>query len=322
MYKITRLLKPAPILTEQVLHTLTYPLILQPKYDGIRCFLANGRTYTNPLKHIPNNHIRNHLSQFTSGPWVGCMWDGEILLRNTKDYNEVQSAVMTRLGEPDFKYVIFDCDMAGSGGANDKQGDWFRGGGYEQRIHWAAQQRFSVEARLVSTPWRMVKKVEDVLYYEKLLLEQGYEGIILRSPDGHYKQGRSTLNEQICLKFKRTEDAEARIIKLNEALHNRNEATTDARGLTKRSSHQHNKVGAGRLGSFTVEGINGRYKGKIFDVAPGCLTHEDCERIWSRHPMYYEAGEEIITYKYDKTRGKEDGLPANARFKCFRKDGI
>jgi DNA ligase-1 len=302
-----RLLKPAPIECEEDLYKLRYPLILMPKYDGIRCFLANGRTYTNTMKEIPNDYIRNWLNDYTKNGYANCMWDGELLLRNTKDYNAVQSAVMSKDGEPDFYYCVFDCDLAG--------GKWFKAGGYSRRIAWVENQKFT-DGKVVPANRYNVRDAKEVLDMEGLLLTFGFEGIILRDPEGKYKAGRSTFKEQICLKFKRTEDAEAEILELIEAEHNLNEATVDCRGLSKRTSHKDNKLGAGRLGSFKVRGINGRYKDKIFYVSPGCLDHDKCHWMWLEALDFIG---DILTYKYDKTRGTDDA-PSSARFKAFRKE--
>src|SRR5438045_1391159 len=35
--------------------------------------------------------------------------DGELILRNNKSFNAIQSAVMTEIGKPDFIYKVFDC---------------------------------------------------------------------------------------------------------------------------------------------------------------------------------------------------------------------
>ena len=45
--------------------------------------------------------------------------------------------------------------------------------------------------------------------FEKQALNQGYEGIILRTPEGKYKCGRCTLREGIMVKLKRFVDSEA-----------------------------------------------------------------------------------------------------------------
>lgn len=307
-----RLLKPATIDTEDQLDELKYPLIISPKYDGIRCCVAEGRLLSNSLKDIPNLHIQKTLQimkDYTSE--MGGLFDGELLLNKTMDYNEVQSAVMSRDGEPDFYFKLFDRVIDNNN----------FGAPYRNRLSWVESYIQNGEGALL---YPMVRpqgeyyayNKTEVLIDEKNWTEYGYEGVILRSPDGKYKQGRSTFKEGICYKFKRLADAEAIVLDCIELQHNANRGQRNERGLMERSSHKDGKFGAGLLGSFRVSGINGKYKGKEFYVSCSTMKHVEKERYWLQHPLL---DGEIITYKYPPSRGSDDA-PFEARFKCFRKD--
>jgi DNA ligase-1 len=91
---------------------------------------------------------------------------------------------------------------------------------------------------------------EELLGYEENVLNQGYEGVIIRNPDGKYKYGRCTLKENNAFKLKRFEDAEAIIVGFEEEMHNGNEAETNELGRTKRSTAKAGLIGKGTLGSF------------------------------------------------------------------------
>lgn len=106
--------------------------------------------------------------------------------------------------------------------------------------------------RVIVLPQTLVTSADQLAEYEEVQLREGYEGVVLRSPTGPYKHGRSTLREQYLLKLKRFTDAEARIINFEELLQNANTATSDERGYTKRSSHQENLIPMGVLGAFVV----------------------------------------------------------------------
>ena len=99
---------------------------------------------------------------------------------------------------------------------------------------------------------------EDVLQYEKEFLEIGAEGVMLRSPTGPYKQGRSTLKEGYLLKVKQFTDAEARVIGFDEKMHNANEADVGELGQTKRSSHAENLIPTGNTWESKGSGIGNR----------------------------------------------------------------
>lgn len=303
-----RPIKPATIESESDLAKLSYPIYGFYKYDGIRCGVFGGRCLSNTLKPIPNRYINECLAGLSKYAYY---WDGELILNGTKDFHKVQSAVMTRKGEPDFSFMCFDRILE----ATD-----FTGMNYGNRLGWL--QSFNrMPTRLDFPKLRYIHpvllfNVEAVLLFEADAIKQGYEGIILRHAQGMYKFGTCTWNDMNLFKFKRTEDAEGEILDCNELMHNGNDSEVDVRGLTKRSSHGENKYGSGMLGSFKVRGINGKYKDKVFDVSCGSMTHEE-RRGWWIKKTTFKAFKHIITYKFDKHRGTDDA-PAGSRFKAFR----
>jgi DNA ligase 1 len=76
-------------------------------------------------------------------------------------------------------------------------------------------------------------------------------------PKSRYKFGRSTAKEGTLLKLKRFTDDEAVIVGFEEELFNGNAAVVDELGHTKRSSHQENMVGKGRLGAMVCKTRDG-----------------------------------------------------------------
>lgn len=307
-------MKPATIESEADLAKLKFPVFVSAKFDGIRCGIYGGKLLTNTLKEIPNHYIKVKLA-----PLIGNgMFDGELLLKDTMEYNKVQSAVMSREGKPNFYYAIFDRIIDNN--------NWKMP--YKNRLDWLYSYINMPHFLSMTEYVRPVLQIEcnsvkEILYVERANVETlGYEGIILRSPDGPYKWGRSTAREGYLFKFKRTDDAEAEILDCVELEHNLNRATEDERGLTKRSSHAENKVGSGMLGSFKVRGINGKYKDKIFFVSCGSMTQQQRRILWEEYhknksKSFFKWS--IITYTFAKTRGTDDA-PAEPRFKAFRKE--
>ncbi len=81
---------------------VTYPIYASPKYDGIRCMTYNGSAYTRNEKLIPNIFVRNKLMHYPD-------LDGELILAYPDaDFNDCQSAFMSKDGEPDFMFLVFD----------------------------------------------------------------------------------------------------------------------------------------------------------------------------------------------------------------------
>jgi DNA ligase-1 len=260
-----------------------------PKLDGIRAFIEGGRALSRKLKLIPNKHVQEQIAAYEG-------YDGELIVGepHAKDvYNKTYSGVMTAVGTPDFRFYVFDHTMAP-----------------EAEYH----RRHSLlrdEGPVIVLPQVPITSPEELLRYEESQLELGYEGIMLRKfkgPLSTYKFGRSTAKEGTLLKVKRFVDAEVTVIGYVEEMRNDNEATIDERGLTKRSSHQENKVGKGRLGALicrTEAGIE-------FNVGSG-FTAEQREKLWAVRDTLPGL---LITYKSFMIGVKD--APRFPVFKGFR----
>jgi DNA ligase-1 len=138
---------------------------------------------------------------------------------------------------------------------------------------------------------KIITTEKDLLEYEETALDAGHEGVMVRSVDGPYKQGRSTVKEGWLLKLKRFEDSEAEIIGFYERMHNTNEAKTNALGRTERSSAKDGKVGLGVLGGFVVRDLK---TGVEFEVGSG-LDAEQQKDFWAKRPELLGG---ILKYKF------------------------
>jgi DNA ligase-1 len=130
-----------------------------------------------------------------------------------------------------------------------------------------------------------------MLAYEAAKVEEGYEGIILRSPNAPYKFGRSTVREGYLLKVKRFEDSEAEIIGFDEEMFNGNEAQTNELGRTKRSTAAQGLVGKQTLGAFRVRDC---VSGVEFSIGTG-LTAAERQQFWDRQDDFRG---KILKYKF------------------------
>jgi DNA ligase-1 len=155
--------------------------------------------------------------------------------------------------------------------------------------------------------------IKQVVSFEKQVLQDKFEGVMLRHPMGKYKMGRSTLKEGILLKLKRFKDAEATIISVHELFHNGNEKEKNELGNAKRSSKKQGLVLAGKMGSLEV--INDA--GETFNIGTGftdamrCLMWKNAESLKGK----------IVKYKYFEVGSKN--APRFPTFLGFRdKDDI
>jgi DNA ligase-1 len=130
--------------------------------------------------------------------------------------------------------------------------------------------------------------------YEAECLQQAYEGVMVRTPGGRYKAGRSTVKEALLLKVKRFVDAEAVVVGVEELQHNDNEAVRDALGHSKRSSHQAGKTGAGVLGAMVVRDRHGI----VFKIGTGFTAAMRAE-LWRQ-----DLTGRLAKYKYQSVGTK------------------
>jgi DNA ligase-1 len=257
---------------------LKFPVIIQPKLDGIRATVVGGKLLTRTLKEVPNRFIFDMLSK---PEFEGL--DGELIQGSptAEDcYRQTVSAVMSSDGEPDFTYYVFDV-------WNCPDGYEDRAMLLEQRIGYGHPHIKIVNGIYASTP-------EELDRIEADYINAGHEGGIVRGPQSLYKQGRGTATKGDLLKLKRFVDGEAEVIDVIEELHNANEATTNALGRTERSSHKENKHGKGTMGALVVRDVVTGVEFKIgtgFDAADRTILWNQ----WNRDPDLLK--ERLVRYK-------------------------
>lgn len=298
-----------------------YPVLASPKLDGIRVIIVDGVPMTRSLKHpLPNDFIRNELSGL---PW----FDGEIIIGDPSEPEtcaRTQSGVMSKSNpELEVNYTFFLFDLADPTQAQLTFKQRYDG---LQRVRSAiVESKPHLAQRLYILPHVQISDAETLWNYERACVDQGYEGIMLRSPDGIYKHGRATPKSRILTKIKRWEDGEGIIVDVHEEMHNANEAVVTPTGKTERSSHQENKVGKDTLGGYTV--MTNRDSTWLFGLehesgqvmfycgASGNMTAEQRKALWANRGDLLG---KKITFKYQPTMGAEK--PRFPGFKNFRGD--
>lgn len=244
------------------LEKLPYPMLVQPKLDGVRAVVKDGRLLSRSLKPIPNAEIRAALEQ---PEFEGL--DGELIVgRPTAEdcYRRTVSFVMApdKVDEP-WVYCVFD--------KHDSDEP------VEKRIDIVAH-RVRGCARITVVPTYPAPDLAELDRLEAQFLAAGYEGGIIREVGSAYKFGRSGKRGPL-LKLKRYIDYEAEVVGVVEEQHNANEATTNELGRTQRSSHAAGKVGKGTLGAMVVRALNGPHEGAEFRVGTG-FTAELRATFW------------------------------------------
>lgn len=279
---------PTDPVQDEELDKLTYPLVGSPKLDGFRCMTVKGLALTSSMKTFSNNFICDEFAKHSE--WSGL--DGEIIVGppNSPDAFHNTSGPVRRFdGEPDFRFYVFD-DFK------------FPHLTYEDRwLERICSSGFGPnKERLIVLEQTVLHNPDDVLEYERVMLEAGYEGAMIRSLSGKYKEGRCTFREMNIFKRKPFVECEAVIIGFEEALENQNEQELNELGLSKRSHNRENMVPKGTLGAFILKSPLWE---KPFRAAPGKgFTAADRQQMWNLRQglLGYPA-----TVKYQKYGSRE-----------------
>lgn len=260
-----------------------YPVLLSEKLDGIRASIHNGVVMSRSMKPIPSKAVQE---KFGKPEYEG--YDGEIIYgdKNAEDvFNKSTRVCMSHTIPDGFsvdEITFFVFDMIGE---------------QPYEVRWDNIEPDSING--VHRLWMgQINSPEEVQKYEAEFLAKGAEGVMLRSPQGPYKQGRSTLKEGYLLKVKQFEDAEAVVIGFEEKMHNANEATIGELGQTKRASFMENLVPTETLGSLFVQDLT---TGVEFNIGTG-YNDQQRQEIWDNRQEWLG---KVVKYKSFKVGVKE-----------------
>ena len=274
---------------EELYSKLSYPTLVSPKLDGIRCLVKGGRILSRSLKPIPNRFIQNTLGRYDIEGL-----DGELMVGKT--FQDTTSAVMSRDGSPRFHFMVFDY-------MDDPLTPYYiRINAYSD----ICKRLRSAFIRPI--PVSFCENSSQVAAAVEQYLLDGFEGAIARLPTGRYKYGRATFKEQLMVKIKPMVDDEAIIVGFEEQMKNLNAKTTNELGRSKRSSHKENKVGKLTLGSVVL------YNDKFGEFNCG-TGFDDAMRqeIWNNKSKYFGR---TVTFRYQAIGMKDK--PRILSFKGFR----
>ncbi len=252
----------SPITHKTYWTDLKFPLYLSPKLDGIRAVVRNGKVLSRTLKPIRSAQVQKLFGKFEG-------YDGELIVGhpcNPLVFNRTSSAVMS-FGKDveDLSYNIFDNCL-----------DELSLLPYEYRL-----ETLEIADNVNIVSQHRCNNIDEVLELEDRYLQEGYEGVMLRSPEGIYKHNRATWNDNIIIKLKRFEDAEGMVVDIEEGTVNQNEQELDERGYSKRSISKEGLVPSGMVGRFIV-----LFEGMLLSVPPGNFTHQERIEILHHKELY------------------------------------
>jgi DNA ligase-1 len=257
--------KPQLAIEQTKVKTQPSSMYMSEKLDGIRCIVFGGVAYSRSLKPIPNKFIQSYVQHYSS---VLEGLDGELIIgdKNAPDvFNQSTSGVMRQSDEPDFKFYVFDC--------------WHPTHSWIMRFNqlktFAKFQAFP--DRIIVLEHYPVEEMFNIDEFERDMLAQGAEGIMLRDADAKYKCGRSGTKNPELQKVKRFVDNEFEIIGWEPKYTNTNEAKINELGRTERSTAKEGMVALDTMGSLILR----TSKGDTFSCGSG-MTDAIREDLWQR----------------------------------------
>lgn len=288
------------------LSMVRYPTWVMPKIDGVRGLNPFGTLLTRTLSLMPNVFTREN---FSKPLYQGYDMELAAGLETDDDLcRKTVSAVMSQDGEPMVIGHVFDlCDPSVQHLPYRER--------YAMLKNWIDFQHSIGQLEdLQVVPYVEVNNEEELLAQEAIWLDMGYEGLIQRDPDAKYKWGKCTPKQCNYTRRKPYEDTEGYLMDVFEAEENLNEAFTDAQGLTKRSTHQANKVGKGMSGALMVKRLD---TGDMARIGPGKMTHAERIELWEKWQSgEIQPGEKIIKFRHFPIGVKEK--PRQARYLSWR----
>ena len=290
---------------------LGFPLLAQLKVDGVYALVRNRELLGRSLKPFKNEFISETLSSEKFEGFVGELVHtpkGSFVEMNREDAcRSTTSCVNTIKKDWEWTWVLFDYVHP----------DYIELPYSERMTHLsetvlpellASEQLPIIDIGNFSDKvfggFSITNSGEEVEHFYQKSLDMGYEGLILRCPQGKWKNGRSTLREQLLMRMKPQSDKEAVVIGVVEAMQNNNPETINELGYTERSSHQENKTGKGIVGSLLAIDVE---TGMQITIGAGKLDHSERAVLLDNPPIGWIA----------KYRSMDTGVKNLPRFPRF-----
>ena len=278
------------------LDNIGFTKLWSKKVDGIR-FLAHPELglVTRSLKQIQNRQLQLkfiHLMEYSKINNV--ILDGEIYC-HTRTFQEITRAVMTQDFEDEktIKKLMKELKIDEEGVSkytkeliNDMEFYCFD---YLDENNKIFSERYKEYSHHISQLQHCkivyqttVNNKEAIIETFKEVLEDGYEGLILKDPNSYYKYGRTTLKEDTMIKFKPYETFDARIIGVQQAteVNPEVEKTINELGNSVTSKKKGDRVLIEKASAFFVD-----FEGQEQKVALA-MTDEEKEEVWKNKEKY------------------------------------
>jgi DNA ligase-1 len=175
-------------------------MFAQPKLDGFRC-LYNSKIgfWSRGGKPFDQAVDLSHL-QWDTG---GITYDGELILPPPYTFQQTCQAIKKQRDETRLlEFHIFDAVL---------ENEPF----HKRYFHLQDEVRWQKPAQVVLVDTKLIKDVDEASMWQAIYMEQGYEGLILRTQDGLYDVGNRSPD---LLKYKIFQDEDFIIVNVTDGV--------------------------------------------------------------------------------------------------------
>ena len=227
---------------------IRYPKFVPLKLDGLRCIIEDGDILTSSLKKHTNINLINKLAsvvEFCKKNNV--VLDGELYTHEVK-FSTVSGNIRSfkQPIHPTIKFHVFDILVKYNNITVDTP--------YKERLSQLNDFLLNTNFDMLrGIPTKIINSDEELTKYFGEVLELGYEGLMLRNPEGKYKFGKATAKSQDLLKKKPFVTFDARIVGVEEEFSNNNESFINEMGKSVKRNTKADKTPTGKAAKFVVE---------------------------------------------------------------------
>lgn len=294
-----------------------FPYLFSIKLDGCRTIFKDGQMLTCSLKQVPNKQLQEqfeYLKKYSKDNNV--ILDGEIFSPfctfqeiisyfMTQDFEDKKS--IKKFGEVleipfHLRFHCFDLIKCPNADFKTRQADL-----ESISIDLNQNQDFIyVQHTLVNN----LEELEQMFYNA---LNEGHEGLMLRSTTGKYKYGRATMRENIIYKMKpfQTFDGPITGFVQSTEVNKTAEKKKNEMGYSVTSKKKGDRHTIEKCSAVFVD-----YEGQQLKVTLA-MTDKEKEQLWKNQDGYLNRW---IEYKAMSVGMKENGLPRHPVFIRFRED--
>lgn len=190
-YKVL-LATAVPVDSDNIPVGVVFPCLGEPKLDGLRCIAEkrSGKVVLRTRNGNPINTLPTVVAALESCPQDGFILDGEAMVARTDDmsWNDSASVLMSHVNvksDAEMTYNVFDAMYIEHWDARECPGM------LHERLEHRTDIVVSVDReciRAVASKW--LESMDDLLKFNDECLEAGYEGIMIKDPNGRYEWRR------------------------------------------------------------------------------------------------------------------------------------